>query len=360
MSRCDDRADRVAEADGAEAASAHAWPSKQPRFSFDEPRLPSRGTGAHPLGHDHGMNAAERTLADLAARQRQVFTRAQALTAGLSPSALHRRIKDGLFVPYGPHALHFAGVTLDYRGRLLAGLLDLGPDALVSGRAAAALHGLDGFEEGPLQFLVPRSRRSRGTVGMVTSSPSIGALDRTTVDGLAATSGTRTVVELLGRTSERELGNALDSATRRGLTAPSVVRRRLEELGRQGRAGVAEFERVMESAGVQSWLERQFLHLLRSRSLPTPTTAASASPRRSSRRPRRLRLLSVTDHRRGRRPTWLPEPRRAAPPGTSSQRAAAARQGGVLLHDRGRRRGRPVRAVHACSRVCASPGRDVA
>ena len=216
------------------------------------------------------MNAAERNLADLAAHQRQLFTRFQALTAGLSPSALHRRIKDGLFVPYGPHSLHFAGVTLDYRGRLLAGLLDLGPDALVSGRAAAALHGLDGFEEGPLQFLVPRSRRSRGTVGMVTSSPSIGALDRTTIDGLAATSGTRTVVELLGRTSERELGNALDSATRRGLTAPSVVRRRLEELGRQGRAGVAEFERVMESAGVQSWLERQFLHLLRSRSLPTP------------------------------------------------------------------------------------------
>ena len=46
----------------------------------------------------------------------------------------------------GTQALCFAGVTLTYRRQLMAGLLDLGPDALVSGRAA--LLGLDGFDEG--------------------------------------------------------------------------------------------------------------------------------------------------------------------------------------------------------------------
>lgn len=114
--------------------------------------------------------------------------------------------------------------------------------------------------------------RDRTTIGVVTSSPDISRLDRTEIDGLACTSATRSVVELLGRASEREIGNALDSATRLQLTAPSVVRRRLIELGRKGRAGVADFDRVMESAGVQSWLERRFLELLRSAGVPRVTT----------------------------------------------------------------------------------------
>lgn len=149
-----------------------------------------------------------------------------------------------------------------------AGLLDFGPDALVSGRAAAALLGLDGFDESGLAFLVPRNQRDRHTVGLVTSTHDISRLDRVNVDGLACTSCTRAIVQLLGRASEREVGNALDSGTRMRLTAPSVVRRRLDELGTKGRVGLAVFNRVMESAGVQSWLERRFLALMRSSGLP--------------------------------------------------------------------------------------------
>lgn len=173
-------------------------------------------------------------------------------------------------MPCGNRALKFAGTDLTYRGQLKAGLIDLGPDAVVSGRAAAALFELDGFEEGALEFLQLRTQRYRTTSGFVTSTIEIPRLDRTNVDGLACTSGTRTVVQLLLTGSEREIGNALDSATRKHLTAPSVVRRRLDELGTQGRSGVAVFNRVMESAGVQSWLQRQFLRLLKSARLPKP------------------------------------------------------------------------------------------
>jgi hypothetical protein len=216
------------------------------------------------------MNDADRALAALAARQRQVFTRDQAVAAGLSRPAVSYRTRTGLFVPCGPHTLHFAGAGLDWRGRLTAGLLDLGQDALVTARAAAALHGLDGFEEGPVQFLVPRRQRNRRTVGDVMSSPRVLPLDGMSVDGLRVTSGTRTTLELLGRVSERELGNAMDSAIRLGITAPAYLRRRLEQLGRQGRPGVVVFDRLMESAGVQSWLERQFLRIVRASGLPRP------------------------------------------------------------------------------------------
>ena len=59
----------------------------------------------------------------------------------------------------------------------------------MSAEAAAALHQLDGFGEGPLAYLVRGSMKDRTTIGTVTSSLSISRLDRTTVDGLAVTSG---------------------------------------------------------------------------------------------------------------------------------------------------------------------------
>jgi very-short-patch-repair endonuclease len=217
------------------------------------------------------VNDADRRLAALAGQQRQVFTRAQARASGLSFNGIRRRIQSGVFAVVGPHTLTFAGVTLDWRGRLQAGLLDLGPAALVSAEAAASLHGLDGFDEGHLVFLVPRELRDRRTIGTVTTSTSIKPLDRTTVDGLAVTSGTRTVIELIGRVSRERLGNAVDSAWRKRLTAPTVINGRLTELGRQGRTGITDFDRVMKMAGVESWLERAFLRLLLSTALPTPT-----------------------------------------------------------------------------------------
>lgn len=218
-----------------------------------------------------GVNDADRRLAGFAARQRQVFTRRQALEAGLSPSDFQRRRASGLFVPYGPHTLHFAGVNLDWRGRLLAGILDLGPEALISGRSAAALHDLDGFDEGPLDFLVPRQMRGRRAVGVVRSTPVIGPLDRCVIDGLPVTSGTFTVVELIGRVEQRELGNAFDSACRKGITAEPVGRRRITELGRRGRRSLAGFEQLLAAGRVESWLERRFLRLLRGSGLPAPS-----------------------------------------------------------------------------------------
>lgn len=218
------------------------------------------------------MKDADRRLVAVAATQRQVFTRQQARVAGLTDSDVHRRVASGFLVAHGPHTLHFGGATLDWRGRLQASLLDLGVGAVVSGRSAAALHGLDGFAEGPVELLVPRGARNRLALGTVASSRTLGSHDVTTVDGLRATSATRTILELVGRVSDRELGNAIDSACRLSLTTPDVLRRRLIQIGRRGRAGVVAFERVMEVGGVQSWLERQFLHLIEGTDLPRPST----------------------------------------------------------------------------------------
>lgn len=210
--------------------------------------------GGPRLGTVKDVDAA---LVELAGTQHQVFSRLQASAAGLSASAVSRRVAAGRLVACGTAALHLAGVTLTYRGRLMAGLLDLGPDALVSGRAAAHLHGLDGFGEGPLEFLVPRDQRNRRTTGKVASTQAaLSRLDRSLVDGLACTSPTRTVIELLAHATADEAGDALASATRRRLTAPAVVQRRLQALGRTGRAGAEALDRLVALGAVESGLER--------------------------------------------------------------------------------------------------------
>ncbi len=229
-----------------------------------------RATLSQPLVTMGHMNDAEHILIQLAESQHGVFSRHQAVASGLSPSAVSRRLRSGEFKRVASRSLRFAAATVSWRGSLMAGLLDLGDDALVSARASAALLGLDGYDDGPVAFLVPRYQRDRRTRGSVTSSPDITGSDRTLVDGLRCTSATRTVIELLSCASEREIANALDSATRLGLTTPSVVRRRLDQLGTQGRSGVAAFDRVMESAGVQSWLERRFLQLVDAAAIPRP------------------------------------------------------------------------------------------
>lgn len=177
------------------------------------------------------MNQIDRTIAELAAEQHGVITRWQATAAGLSASALYRRVRSGALLAYGPSTLHVPGAPLSWHGKLVAGLLDLGHDALVTGRAAAQLHGLDGFDTEALEFLVPRAHRNRTTVGCVTSTP---------------------------------------CACRKRITAIPVIERRLDALGRQGRPGAAMLRRLIAAGAVESWLERRFLDLLRRAGLPAP------------------------------------------------------------------------------------------
>lgn len=212
------------------------------------------------------MREEERQLAELARRQRQVFSREQVSAVGLGRKVISRRLDSGAWRTIGPRTFAFAGAELDWRGRLQAGLFDLGEGASVAAESAAALYGLDSYRDGPLVFLVPRERRERTTVGEVISTT---AIDRRVVDGLPITSAALTVVQLAGRVGVELLGDAFDSACRKGLASEAAVQLLLDRIGRQGRPGMAALDEMLVSAGVESWLERRFLELLPAE-LPNP------------------------------------------------------------------------------------------
>jgi very-short-patch-repair endonuclease len=150
----------------------------------------------------------------------------------------------------------------------MAGLLDLGDDALVSHRSAAALHGFDGFDPGPVEFLQPRERRGTGAGWRVHTTTRLERIDRVEVEGFRCTSASRTIVDLAGSVLVRALERAIDSAVRDGLTSPTFLAHRLSAL-RHGR-GVRLLDRLLVDAGGHSDLERRFLQLVRVAGLPSP------------------------------------------------------------------------------------------
>ncbi len=219
------------------------------------------------------MTERNRALAATAARQFGVFSQEQAGAAGVDRRGLARRRSSGTIERIGIMSYRFAGQLPSWRQSLMAGLLDLGPGAVVSGRAAAALHGFDGFPEGPLEFLVPRAARSRRTVGLVRSSSALAPIDRCVVDVcVVATSPARTIIALAAHVPAADVKRAVDSAIRDGGTSEQFLRRRLTALRGPGRQGVRLLDEVLEGAGGHSFLERRFLELVRGARLPGPAT----------------------------------------------------------------------------------------
>jgi hypothetical protein len=78
------------------------------------------------------------------------------------------------------------------------------------------------------------------------------------------------VIHLAGFAGRNATANALDSAIRLRLASTEQVVRRLTQARASGVAGVELIDELLVDAGVESWLERRFLALLRSAGRPQP------------------------------------------------------------------------------------------
>jgi hypothetical protein len=192
------------------------------------------------------MNELDRALAALAATQHGVVSIVQARKLGFTVDAIRHRCDVGIVERAGTHVVRFPGVPRTWRQALTIGLLDLGGSAIVGGRSAAVLLGLDGFQEGPVELVVPRSARRRSTTATVTSSSRLCAIDRIEIEGFPCASAPLAIVQLAGTVSERQLESAVDSALRLGWTSETFLRTRLAALRHRGRKGVVALDRVLD------------------------------------------------------------------------------------------------------------------
>jgi hypothetical protein len=214
-------------------------------------------------------------IAERSRTQLGLIIREQLRQLGVSRHQEQHLVDTGILQRVEPRVLCVAGVPPSWEQLLLAGVLGLGPGAVVSHMAAAAIWGLDGVPPGAVELTVPRGCRNRLGVGTVHSSLHLEPIDVGRRGRFPITRPTRTIIDIAGALPIRRLEGVVDAACRERLTDEHALVRRSEELRR---AGTRKLLRVLgadrATGRPHTWLERETLAIFRRGGGPVPRMQA--------------------------------------------------------------------------------------
>jgi very-short-patch-repair endonuclease len=221
---------------------------------------------------------AEEKIARIAAASHGVVTRGELLDAGISRQVIARRAEKGALIPVHRGVYRVGHRAPSLEATYLAAVKAAGPNALLSGRAAAYLHGLVKGKPPPPEVTSPTQRRLRGVAARRCAKWSPG--DATTARGIPVTSVPRTLVDLAATLSQEELARACHEAGVLHRTTPADVEAILAR--RPNAPGAKNLRKIMtgEEKVTLSTLERAFLTCLTRAGLPLPETNRPAGGRR--------------------------------------------------------------------------------
>jgi hypothetical protein len=218
---------------------------------------------------------SDRALAATARTQHGLLTIAQALEAGLTPTAVQWRLDSGRWERMHDSVYRVAGLPASYRQRNLAACLRIGPEAAVSHRAAAVLHELLRYREPPTEVTTTRLRSPELDGVVVHRLADLHPTWVADVDGIPVTTVARTLVDLGAVAALGTVEAALDRAVGLRKVALRDVRHAMIAVARQGRHGVGKIRRLLEARGVAALpsgiFEARMASLLRNASLPPAT-----------------------------------------------------------------------------------------
>jgi predicted transcriptional regulator of viral defense system len=211
-------------------------------------------------------------IGELAERQHGVVSLPQLQLLGLSARAVRSRVAAGRLtrIHRGVYAVGHGRLTL--RGYWMAAVLAYGPNAVLSHRSAAALHGIRHDNRAKTDVALP-SRSARPRPGIdVHRSATLTDTDLTTIDGIPCTTLARTLLDLAEVVEERAVERAINEA--------EVLRifdlRAVEEVltRARGRRGASVLRRVLEKYTgptlTEKELEERFFALCRAAEVPEP------------------------------------------------------------------------------------------
>ena len=215
---------------------------------------------------------AERAVAALAASQHGAFGRRQAASVHFSSRMIATRLSSGVLREPISGVLVFTSAPRTWRQDLMVAALS-GGGAIASHRAAAALHGLDGFSERQLEVTVGINQHHR-MPRVIVHRAMLNPMDCTFVEGIPCTNVARTLCDLCAVVPPDKVEQALDDALRRG-ASERWIREILDRADRPGRSRTANLRRVLDlpdrsGAMPDSWFERLVERLLVSSVLPPP------------------------------------------------------------------------------------------
>ncbi len=221
----------------------------------------------------------ERRIAAIAARQHAVVTTGQLVEAGLSASAIDRRLRSGRLT-----ALHrgvYLAVPLQLpRTREMAAVLASGAGALLSHLSAVTLWGIPtgtGATKQAVDVSVWRHNRHRPSIRVHRLRQPLPGDEHALLDGIPITSPARTLLDVATVMSPRDLEAAVARAERAGLVTPEALAKLLAR--HRGHRGARALRTVLEAAGgpalTRSAAEERFLALVREAGLATPRVNSS-------------------------------------------------------------------------------------
>jgi very-short-patch-repair endonuclease len=211
------------------------------------------------------------SIEKLAASQFGLISYDQALSLGLTPSAIKHQVSSGRWNRLHRGVYAIAGTPNSWHQALLAASLSAGKRSLASHRSAAALLQMDGFRPGPIEVSTTKNlRRTSFTIHRVDAWP---RCDVSRIHGIPATDPARTLLDLAAITAPQPLEIAFhDVLTRlisvsrlawrlnfdntKGKRGVGLLREWLEEIGPHGRPAGSGFEVLLYRLLVEAGLPR--------------------------------------------------------------------------------------------------------
>lgn len=216
--------------------------------------------------------SAARVCATIAADQKGVVSREQLLSPGLTSAMITRLIREGFLHPLHRGVYAVGHVALPRFGKEQAALLACGEGAVISGRSALYLWGINDMGPAEVEVTVAgRHRRKQRGIRL----HRVATLDRGDVrtrHGLSVVFPARALIEFAAVASFDELGDAVAEARQRGLIRDGELEAAANAAGR--RRGAAQTRAFLldegEPAMTRSRGERRLRKLVRDARLPQP------------------------------------------------------------------------------------------
>ncbi|HSH59315.1 MAG TPA: type IV toxin-antitoxin system AbiEi family antitoxin domain-containing protein [Acidimicrobiales bacterium] len=217
----------------------------------------------------------DQAVAQLACRQQGLFSRRQALAHGANPSLVQRRLASGRWLTVGRGVYAMPGVPLSWERRQAAACMAAGPAAVLSHRAAAALHGFPDCRQGAPEITVPWTVATHHGHGRIHRATDLAGTDVVVVRGIRVTKRLRTLLDLAAVVSTSKLAAVLDDLVAARVVALEEVVTAAGVYARRGKTGSTALRQVLSERGPgyvppESELERRLLSVMRAGGLPTP------------------------------------------------------------------------------------------
>lgn len=221
-------------------------------------------------------NAITQAVRRFADRQHGVFSAAQARSAGASPEVTRWRVEAGLWERATRGVYRLPGAPDTWKQRLWIALLVAGPGAVVAREAAAALWGLPGFRNGPIEILAVHGMKDhRLPFGHFHESRSLPVSHVTMIDGIPVTTIERTLFDLAGVINEKRADRAIENALARRWTALDGLWNVWVDLAAPHRPGMRVMRKLLLKRGPgyvarESELEIRFSEFLDANGIDQP------------------------------------------------------------------------------------------